>query len=125
MKTPSTDNRPEIVMGILKRFGQVASVLVFQGVILFLAAGLLNWLWAWIFLGIYLLSVMINSAFLMRTDPEMVAERGRPKEMKKWDAIISGIWGAAQYLVIPLIAELAGYKEFAQEIRYRLVPGIW
>ncbi|HEY9152264.1 MAG TPA: isoprenylcysteine carboxylmethyltransferase family protein [Anaerolineales bacterium] len=105
-KNPSVDNRSEIATGILKRFGQVASALVFQGIILFLSAGSLNWLWAWIFLGIYLVSVLINSVFLMRTSPETVAERGQPKEMKRWDMIVSGIWALTQYLFLPLVAGL-------------------
>ena len=103
---PTSDNRPEIVTGILKRFGQVAFVLILQAIVLFPAAGTIKWLWAWVFLAIYLLSITVNSLFLMRTDPEMVAERGQPKEMKKWDAVVSGIWGVAQYLFIPLVAGL-------------------
>jgi len=103
---PSAEDPSEIVKGILKRFGQVAVTLVLQGIILFLSAGSLNWVWARVFLGIYLLSVLITSAFLMRTSPETVAERGQPKEMKKWDAIVSGVWGLAQHIFLPLTAGL-------------------
>ena len=64
------------------------------------AAGSWSWPWAWVFLGIYALSVLTNSLFLMRNNPEIVAERGQPKETKKWDVA-------------------------TREVRYRLVPGVW
>jgi protein-S-isoprenylcysteine O-methyltransferase Ste14 len=96
----------EIVKGIISRGIQVLGVLLFQGLILFLAAGTVAWVWAWVFLGIYTLSVIINSIFLFQTNPETIAERGNPKEFRKWDAVVSGVWGALQFLVIPLVAGL-------------------
>ena len=105
-ETPPTKSRSDIVSGILARFAQIAMVFLVQAAILFLAAGTLSWIWAWIFLGICVVSVLINSLFLMRTGPEIVAERGKPAEMKDWDKIVSGLWGLAQYLLIPLVAGL-------------------
>jgi protein-S-isoprenylcysteine O-methyltransferase Ste14 len=64
------------------------------------------WLWAWVLLGIYLVSVFINSAFMLRTSPETIAERGQPKEMKDWDKLVGGLWGLAQFLLLPLVAGL-------------------
>jgi hypothetical protein len=37
------ENHPNIATGIAMRFGQIAFVFIFQAVILFLAAGRLNW----------------------------------------------------------------------------------
>ncbi len=103
---PPTKHRSSVVTGILARFTQVALLLLVQAAILFLAAGGLGWIWAWVFLGIYLVSVSINSAFLMRTSPETVAERGQAKETKDWDKLVSGLWSLAQFLVLPLVAGL-------------------
>ena len=103
---PPTENHPNVVAGIVTRFGQVVILLGVQAAILFLAAGRLNWTWAWVFLGIYLVSVSINSAFMLRTSPETVAERGRPKEMKDWDKVVGGLWSLAQFLVLPLVSAL-------------------
>ena len=103
---PPTKHRSSVVTGILARFGQVAILLLVQATLLFLAAGGLNWIWAWAFLGIYLVSVSINSAFLMRTSPETSAERGQAKETKDWDKLVSGLWSLAQFLVLPLVAGL-------------------
>jgi protein-S-isoprenylcysteine O-methyltransferase Ste14 len=106
LKSSTTEKSPNTLAGIASRAGQIIGVFVFLAVILFLAAGTLNWTWAWVFLGLYVLSVAINSAFLLRTNPETIAERGRPKEMKDWDKLISGLWGLAQFIAVPLVAGL-------------------
>jgi len=103
---PPTENRPGVATGIVSRFAQIVVLLVIQAAILFLAAGRLDWTWAWVFLGIYLASVSINSAFMIHTHPETIAERGQPKEMKDWDKVVGGLWSLAQFLVLPLVAGL-------------------
>jgi len=103
---PQTEDHQNVVAGIVTRFGQIAILLIVQAAILFLAAGRLNWTWAWVFLGIYLVSVSINSAFMTRTSPETIAERGQAKETKDWDKIVGGLWSLAQFLVLPLVVGL-------------------
>jgi protein-S-isoprenylcysteine O-methyltransferase Ste14 len=99
-------NRPDTTAGILARFVQILVVFVLQAAILFLAAGTLAWGWAWVFLGIQVASMVVNSLFLLRTSPSTIAERGRPLEMKTWDKVVSGLWGLMQYIVAPLVAGL-------------------
>ena len=103
---PPTNDRPTLIAGILSRFGAIVFMLTVEAAILFLAAGRLDWIWAWIFIGINLAVVLVNGTILMRTNPEMVAERGRPKEVKNWDKAVSGLWALAQYLAVPLVAGL-------------------
>jgi protein-S-isoprenylcysteine O-methyltransferase Ste14 len=103
---PPTEDRPNVAKGILIRFGTIAIFLVLQAVILFLAAGRLNWTWAWVFLGICLVSVSINGTIMLRTCPETIAERGRPKETKGWDKVVAALYSLAQFLVLPLVAGL-------------------
>ena len=99
-------NHPKIARGIALRFGQVVIGLVAQGAMLFLSAGRLAWIWAWVFLGIYLASTLINGAFLLRTSPETIVERGQPGEMKDWDKVFGVLWSLAQFLTLPLVAGL-------------------
>ena len=66
---PPVENRPNVVAGILKRMATLAISLVLIAVILFLAAGRLNWTWAWVYLGICLVSVLINAPIMLRTSP--------------------------------------------------------
>lgn len=99
-------DRPDLRGGVRARAAQIAVMLLVEALILFGAAGRLDWGWAWVFLGIYLASVLINAAFLMRTSPETVAERGRPGKFRSWDKVVSGLWALAQFAVVPLVAGL-------------------
>jgi len=93
--------RPSIIKGILIRVGEILSGFMVMGATLFMAAGRVNWAWGWIMLGIYLASVGVNGIFMLRRSPETIAERGQPGEMKSWDRLIGGLWGAAQYILVP------------------------
>ena len=101
-----TQERESLVAGIIARLGQVIVLLAFQAAILFLAAGRLDWVWAWVFMGIYLVGVCIMGAFLMRTSPETIAERGKARGMRDWDKLVGGLWSLAQFIAIPLVAGL-------------------
>jgi len=103
---PPTENRPKVLTGILKRTGTIAIFFVVIAAILFLTAGRINWAWAWVYLGICLVSVLINGSIMLRTNPETVAERGQPQETKDWDKIVGGLWGVAIYFALPLVAGL-------------------
>ena len=105
-ETPANDKRKDITSGIIRRFVQIVFVFGVQAALLFLAAGRLDWTWAWIFLAISVISVLINGTILLRKSPETVAERGHPKEMKGWDKIVSGLYSVSQYLLLPIVAGL-------------------
>lgn len=78
-----------------RRLAQTFSTLVFQGAVLFLSAGSLNWLWAWIFLALGIVVLIIN---LIVLPSEVIAERGRKKKnVKKWDKIITKI------MIVPMM----------------------
>lgn len=102
----TTGKRTSIGAGIAARAAAVAVVLVVQMAILFLAAGRLDWTWPWVYLGIALVSMAINSSFLLRTSPETIAERGRPQSTRDWDKVVGGLWALLLYLVLPLVAGL-------------------
>jgi protein-S-isoprenylcysteine O-methyltransferase Ste14 len=105
-EVPTTEDRPSIRVGIFKRFMQISVIFVIQAVILFSAAGQLYWVWAWVFLGISIVSVIVNSMILLHTSPETIAERGEAKLTKKWDKIVSGFYSLFLFLLLPLVAGL-------------------
>jgi hypothetical protein len=88
------------------RFGAIVIVLGLQAVNLFLAADRRNWTRAWAYLGICLVSILINGAIMLRTNPESIAERGRSKETKDWDKVVSVLWRLTQFLMLSLVAGL-------------------
>ncbi len=120
-----TGNEPNLAAGIAMRFGVIVVMLVIQAALLFGGAGRLDWLWAWVYLGISLVVVLINGTILLRTCPEMVAERGRPKEMKGWDKVVSGVGGIAMYLVLPLVAGLDARQFFQHRSYSTKRGGLW
>ncbi|MEN4042166.1 MAG: isoprenylcysteine carboxylmethyltransferase family protein [Anaerolineaceae bacterium] len=103
---PPTSKSPNLRAGMLKRFTQVAILFAVQAAILFIAAGQAGWTWAWVYLGISLVSASINAIMLMRAHPEIIAERAQASAMKGWDKIISGLWSLIQFIVLLLVAGL-------------------
>lgn len=101
----SSDHRSRS-KGILARFGQILFFLILQAAILFLVTGRLDWIWAWVYLAISVLSIAVNAVFMMSRAPETVAERGRPEGGKDWDKRVGGLWGITQFIALPLVASL-------------------
>lgn len=115
-ESSSKSTRKKIVSGIVARGGQLLFMFVFLGLVLFLGAGTLRWTAAWIYLGISLVVVLINTFFMLRTSPETVAERGQAKGWKDWDKLVSGFFGLMQYLILPLVAALDTRFHWSGEI---------
>jgi protein-S-isoprenylcysteine O-methyltransferase Ste14 len=100
------DSRSNIAGGIAMRLGAIVVTLAVQAALLFGGAGTLSWTWAWVYLGISLATLLVNGAILLRISPETIAERGHPREIRRWDKVVSGIGGISMYLVLPLVAGL-------------------
>ncbi len=97
---------PEIRAGILRRAVQVFVMLAVQAVILLLSAGRLDWVWAWVFLGLYLGGVSVNAYLMLRLNPENIAERAKGAGMQRWDALFGGLYIVMYILVEPAVAGL-------------------
>ena len=102
---------PEKQTGKLNRYGvrrliQVFSSLVLYGVVLFLAAGRLDWWPAWVYLGISLVTVMINAVVMRRKNSDLINERGRMAEnQKSWDKVLMLLYLPLMFSVL-LVAGL-------------------
>jgi protein-S-isoprenylcysteine O-methyltransferase Ste14 len=103
---PQPKEKPNVIAGIIARTAQILIMFIVMGLELFLGSGSLNWTWAWIFLAIGLISVSINAVFMLRSSPETIAERGKPKEVKDWDKLVGGLWLMGQYFLVPILAAL-------------------
>jgi protein-S-isoprenylcysteine O-methyltransferase Ste14 len=103
---PATERQLSLKEGITKRFAQVFIFLLLQAVVLFWGAGRLTWIWAWIYLGLSLVSLIVNGTILLRSSPETIAERGQAKFTRKWDKIIALLYGLFLFLLVPLVAAL-------------------
>lgn len=92
--------------GVIARGAQIAVMFGLIGLLLFGAAGTVDWVWGWVYLGVYAASVVVNAWFL-RTNLELVAERGRPAASgPARDKVLGGLWAAAEFIALPLVAGL-------------------
>jgi protein-S-isoprenylcysteine O-methyltransferase Ste14 len=97
---------PDLKARVVQRVGQVIVLIAFQAALLFLSAGRLDWTWAWVFLGLYVGGIIINGAFLLRYNPQTIAERATATGMRDWDKVVGGLFGALYFVGIPLLAGL-------------------
>lgn len=104
--TPTAGKAPNLATGILMRFGAIVATLAVQALILFGGAGTLRWPWAWVYFALSLAVFLINGAIMLRLSPQTIAERGRPRDMRGWDKVVTSVGGLAMYLVLPLVAGL-------------------
>lgn len=119
----SPEERHEIVKWIV----QAALGLVGYGLLLFLTAGRLNWLWGWVLLGVLAVFLAAHPLILIPIDPALLAERERglcDPRVKSWDrwitALAAGVFPLASWVVaglderfgwassLPLTAHLGG-----------------
>ena len=115
-ETPPVEKQANIVTGILIRVGTVVIFMILIAVILFISSGKLTWVWAWAYLGISMIFMLINGTIMLRLSPETIAERGHPKETKSWDPLVSGLYALAVYLALPLVAGLDVRYDWTKEI---------
>lgn len=65
---------------------QMIFATVVIGILLFLAAGRLNWIGGWAFIGLNLFTQLLSAAILIPRQPELLAERSQiQKGTKGWD----------------------------------------
>ncbi len=97
----------DLKAGIMRRMIQVAISMLLQGLCLFLAAGTLKWGWAWVYIGVSVVSLAINFMALMSRSPDLIAERGRIGEgVKKWDRPLAGLISLWGFLLLWIVAGL-------------------
>jgi len=105
MSALSGETKPSLERSGIRRIVQVLVSVLLIGALLFLSAGRLDWLWAWLFLAGWLL-LMLMAAFVMRKSPGLINERGRRAEnIKGWDKVLMGIYSLVLFTV-PVVAGL-------------------
>ena len=70
----------DVRRGIVKRVTQIGVQVLLLAAIFFVSSGRLDWWAAWLYLGIFVTSVVINAAILLRKNPELIAERAKAGE---------------------------------------------
>jgi len=99
---------------ILKWCIQSAGGLVGYAAIIFLAAGRLDWLWGWIFIGLTAIFLASHVVLLVPINPDLLVERAgglRQEGGKRWDrwlaALAGGVFPVASWYIAGLDLRLA------------------
>ncbi len=93
---------PEVRRAIAKWIVQASLGVVGYGLILFLAAGRLDWIWGWVQLIILTAFMAAHPILLIPINPELLAEREkgiRAEGVKRWDRWIASL---AAGMLLPL-----------------------
>ena len=127
-QTQSEAHKPRLERSGINRIFQVLFSIVLMGVVLFLTAGRIDWLAAWIFLGTYTLVILTLGVWAARKHPDVVNERGKIAHgAKSWDKVLMTIYsvtlivlfavagldaGRYGWSAMPLAMQIAGYAGF-------------
>lgn len=94
---------PEDRRAIYKWILQAALGVLAYGAIIFLAAGTLDWIWGWLWLGLVAAFLAAHPLILVPINPDLLVERGkglRDEGVKPWDRWLASFAGG----VFPLIS---------------------
>ena len=97
--------KSDLRRGVVKRMKQVIFQTAFLVALPLVSAGRRDWVWPWAYLGVGLVILAINTRIL---SPELMAERGQPREnVKDWDRVLTSL------IAFPILALLivAGLDE--------------
>jgi len=88
---------PETRRAIVKWIVQAICGLPAYGLLLFLSAGGVDWIWGWALLIVAAVVLLAHPLLLIPINPELLAEREKgltDKEVRAWDRWIAGLAGA-------------------------------
>ena len=104
----SQAHKPRLDRSGINRLIQVFVSVLLMGLVLFLAAGRLDWPAAWIFLGCYVLAISTLGVWAIRRNPAVVNERGKMNHMKSWDKNLMTLYTVMIFVVFGVAGLDAG-----------------
>ena len=88
----NTENTFKDQPAVRRRMIQVLFTFLIQAALLFTSAGTLIWPIVWVLQAEYIAIYLLNRYYFLREKPELIAERGKPKQgVKKWDKTITAV----------------------------------
>jgi protein-S-isoprenylcysteine O-methyltransferase Ste14 len=93
--------KPTLNRAGINRLIQVFSSMVIMGIVLFLTAGRLDWIAAWVYLGLNLLIVATIGLYVARRNPDLINERGRiGQSAKSWDKVVMILYTLTMFVLM-------------------------
>jgi len=89
-------DQPKTAFEIIKAIGwkawlRFAAFTLLFPMISFIAAGRLDWVWGWVYVGIVVSFTFVSRIIVIRTNPDLIAERAQfleREDVKGWDRLI-------------------------------------
>jgi protein-S-isoprenylcysteine O-methyltransferase Ste14 len=104
-ETPQTERHPNAVATILQVAQGAVILPVITAAVAFIAAGRLDWTWAWVYLAMNLATALVVTPIAIHTNPVTVAAHEEPTKAQRWDVgsllVVLGL-----YIALPLVAGL-------------------
>jgi len=107
------NGKPDITGVILKYMLQAGLFTLVQVASLFIASGRLDWVMAWVYIGVYLAGMGVNALILIPTYPELVVERAQFRGKRDLDRALAGVmalYGPAGICIVAGLDERFGWS---------------
>ncbi len=107
---------PQVKRGVARWIVRETMGIVMLGLMLFIAAGTLNWIAGWAMVLVMAGWVIATAAVVIPRYPELLAERTGPKQgAKTWDTALLGLYGVAM-MIMWIVAGLDVRNSWSSEI---------
>ncbi len=86
---------------------------------LFIASGRLDWVMAWVYIGVHLAGLVVNALVLIPANPELVVDRAQSRGKRNLDRVLAGImalFGPVSICIVAGLDERFGWSARATEI---------
>jgi protein-S-isoprenylcysteine O-methyltransferase Ste14 len=118
-------DQPKSVSEVISEVGwkawlRFAAYTLLLPMVLFIAAGRLNWVWAWVYVGIVVSFTLVSRIAVIRTDPDLLAERAQSldrEDVKGWDRLILFFLLLIGPLAMMIVAGLDERFDWSPQIR--------
>jgi protein-S-isoprenylcysteine O-methyltransferase Ste14 len=123
--TPSVDqpNEKSNISGlVLKWLVQIGRFTLIIAASLFISSGRLDWVMAWVYIGVFVAGQVVTGFILIPNNPELAAERAQLKGKRDLDRVLSGLVALFGPAGIWIMAGLD--LRFGWSLKIRLVPQI-
>lgn len=98
---PTNARQPALDRSGISRLVQVFGSMVIMGIVLFLTAGRLDWIAAWVYIALNLLIVATVGLYVARRNPDLINERGRiGQSAKSWDKVVMILYTVMLFVLL-------------------------
>jgi protein-S-isoprenylcysteine O-methyltransferase Ste14 len=102
---------------VVKALVKVAAIAAVFAATLFISAGRLDWVMAWVYIGLLLAGICISAAIMRWKNPSLIDEHAEIKEgVKKWDKIFPLLLAVVGPIITLLLAGLDARFKWSPEI---------